>query len=256
VAIVAGTLAFLRIGAIGVGAVSANPLCIRVRRAHVDERVRIGRDGFSQIKMPRKYSKRLSGSRCSICQHPNRGGTDLAIASHVTMKKIGERFGVSAHAAWRHGKHLGPELKAALALKLTVRQRDISAIVLEEGTTTIEQLRAVRAPLFSRFLACVDAGDDRAAAALAGRLHEGLQISAKLAGELVPAISTQIQNIVLSPDYIRLRSDLLAALRPFPEAAAAVTAVFRCAGEHAANEMRRTAPKMIEAQATEVCDAA
>ena len=69
------------------------------------------------------------------------------------MKKIGERFKVSAHAAWRHGKdHLTPELKAALALKLVARQRDISGMVLEEGTSTIEQLRAVRAPLFSRFL--------------------------------------------------------------------------------------------------------
>ena len=172
------------------------------------------------------------------------------------MKKIGERFKVSPHATWRHGKHLGPELKAAPALKLIVRQRDISAVVLEEGTSTIEQLRAVRAPLFSRFLACVDCGDDRSAAALAGRLHEGLQISAKLAGELVPAISTQIQNIVLSPDYIRLRGDLLGALRPFPEAARAVADVFRRTGERVADDMRRSAPRMIKGRAVEVSDAA
>src|SRR5262249_14935524 len=149
---------------------------------------------------------------------------------------------------WRHAKdHLTAELKAALALKLTVRQRDISSVVLEEGASTIEQLKAVRAPLFSRFLAAVDVGDDRAAAALAGRLHEGLQISAKLAGELVPAISTQIQNIVLSPDYIRLRGDLLAALRPFPEAARAVAGVFRRTGERAADEMQQSASRVIEA---------
>src|SRR5262245_6773540 len=123
--------------------------------------------------MPRRYKKRLSGSRCSICQHKDRPAIDLAIVSHVAMKKLGERFNVSPHAAWRHSKHLGPELKAAWALKLTVRQRDISGAVLKEGASTIEQLKAVRAPLFSRFLAAVDSGDDRAAAALAGRLHEG-----------------------------------------------------------------------------------
>ena len=207
---------------------------------------------FREI-MPRHYAKRISpaGRQCSICVHKERPAIDLAIVSHVAMRRIAERFNVSPHAAWRHSKHLGPELKAAIALKLTIRQRDIGSVVLEEGASTIEQLKAVRAPLFSRYLAAVDTGDDRAVSALAGRLHESLQISAKLAGELVPAISTQIQNIMLSPDYIRLRGDLLAALRPFPEAARAVADVFRRAGERAAAEMQRSVPKMIEAHATE-----
>ena len=140
-----------------------------------------------------------------------------------------------------------PELKAALALRLVRKQGDTRAVLLEEGASTAEALRAIRGPLFGMFLSAVDVSDNRAAAALAGRLHEGLAITAKIAGELLPAAGTTIQNIVLSPDYIRLRGDLLAALRPFPEAARAVAAVLRTAGERAAVEMQRSTPRMIEA---------
>ena len=42
---------------------------------------------------------------------------------------------------------------------------------------------------------------------------------------MMPAVGTSVTNIVLSADYIRLRGDLLAALRPFPEAARAVADV-------------------------------
>ena len=94
------------------------------------------------------------------------------------------------------------------------------------------------------------------ASILAGRLHEGLSISAKLAGELVPAIGTSITNVILHPDYQRLRTELIRALMPYPEAREAVAAVFRHAGEAAADSMRRSGPRMIEGRAVEVSDAA
>jgi hypothetical protein len=195
--------------------------------------------------------------RCTICSHRDRPAIDLAIASGLSKRSIGERFSVSPDAVWRHGQaHLTVELRAALALKLIRKEGDTRAILLEEGATTIQALQAVRAPLFGRFLAAVDVGDDRAAASLAGRLHEGLSLSARLSGQLAPASSVTVQNIVLSSDYIRLRSDLLAALRPFPEAARAVAEVFGRTGRRAADEMHRGVPRMIDATATEVADAA
>jgi hypothetical protein len=161
------------------------------------------------------------------------------------------RFKVSEDALWRHSRnHLTKEIRAALALKLVAKEGDTRAVLLEEGASTAEALKAIRGPLFGLFLGAIDAGEGRTAAQIAGRLHEGLSISAKLAGELIPAATTNIQNIVLSPDYIRLRGELLNALRPYPEAARAVAEVFRRAGEQAAAEMHRTAARpMIEAQA-------
>jgi hypothetical protein len=122
-------------------------------------------------------------------------------------------------------------------------------ILLEEGTGIVEALNAVRGPLFGLFLAAVDVGDAKAAAALAGRLHESLALSAKLTGELTPHAGVTITNVLLSPDFMRLRTELLRVLVRYSEARSEVAAVFRVAGERAAAEMRAGTPQLIEAAA-------
>jgi hypothetical protein len=72
-----------------------------------------------------------------------------------------------------------------------------------------EALRAIRGPLFGLFLVAVDTGDNKAASTLSGRLHENLARTAKLTGELVPHAGTSITNILLSPDFQRLRAELI-----------------------------------------------
>ena len=204
--------------------------------------------------MPRRRSEKIHGSKCTVCNHANRAQIDLAIASGVAKKRIAERFGgLSMDAVWRHGKdHLPPEMRAALALKLIRKERDTRAVLLEEGAGTIEAIRALRGPMFARFLAACDAGDDRSAAQLAGRIHEGLALSARITGEMIPAVGTSVTNIVLSPDYQKLRTELIRALMPYPEAREAVAAVFRRAGEAAAEGMQRGVPKVIEGTAVAV----
>lgn len=198
--------------------------------------------------------------RCTVCAHPDRAAIDIALASGIAARAIATKHNLNRQSVWRHGRqHLTAELKAALSLKLLRREGSARQVVLEEGANTLEILKSIRAILFTRFLSATDNGDDRAAASLSGRLLESLQISARLTGELAPAAGTTIQNIVLSPDYQRLRTELLRVLSCFPEAREAVAAVFRGAGEQAAAEMARSVPRpapMIEGVATEVPDAA
>jgi hypothetical protein len=54
-----------------------------------------------------------------------------------------------------------------------------------------------------------------------------LELSAQKTGELTKHQTTTINNLVMAADYLRLRSELIAALRPFPDAQRAVIAVFR-----------------------------
>ena len=128
-------------------------------------------------------------------------------------------------------------MRAALATKLLQREGDTRRILLEEGAGVSEALKAIRGPLFRSFLAAVDNGDTKAAAALSGRLHENLALAAKLTGELVPHAGTTITNVLLSPDFQRLRTELIRVLARYPEARAEVAAVFRQAGLRAASEM-------------------
>ena len=192
--------------------------------------------------------RRIVGPRCTICNHPARPQIDLAIATGVAKRAIAERFQVSRDAVWRHGQtHLTAEMRAALATKLLQREGDTRRILLEEGAGVSEALKAIRGPLFGLFLATVDTGDNRAATALSGRLHENLALVAKLTGELVPHAGTSITNILLSPDFQRLRAELIGVLARYPEAQAEIAAVFRQAGLRAATEIGTSAENLIEA---------
>ena len=192
--------------------------------------------------------KRTAGLRCTICNHPARPQIDLAIATGFSKRAVAERFQVSRDAVWRHAQaHLTAEMRAALATKLLQREGDTRRILLEEGAGVTEALKAIRGPLFGLFLAAIDAGDNKAAAAISGRLHENLALVAKLTGELVPHTGTSITNILLSPDFQRLRAELIRVLGRYPEAQAEVAAVFRQAGLRAATEIGTSAENLIEA---------
>ena len=95
-------------------------------------------------------------------------------------------------------------------------------------------MKAIRGPLFGLFLAAIDTGDNKAAAVLSGRLHENLA----LVGDLVPHAGTSITNILLSPDFQRLRAELMRVLARYPEAQAEIAAVFRQAGLRARRRRR------------------
>src|SRR5215469_5288754 len=194
-------------------------------------------------------AQRPHGRRCTVCNSAQRPQIDLAIAMGCSKRQIGDRFGLKPDAVWRHGKtHLTPEMRAALATKILQREGDMRRVLLEEGVGIVDALKAVRGPLFGLFLAAVDVGDSKAAGGLAGRLHESLALSAKVTGELTPHATVSITNVLLSPDFMRLRGELLRILARHPEARAEVAAVFRSAGERAAAEMRAGEPRAIEAQ--------
>ena len=179
-----------------------------------------------------------AGRKCQVCTHPERPNIERAIATGVSRRSIGERYKVPPDAVWRHGRnHLTPELRAAIATKVLDREDDVRTAILEEGDGIVGSLKAIRSPLFALFLTAFDATDGRVAAALAGRLHENLQIAAKLTGELAPHAGISITNVLLSPDFMRLRQQLLDALKCHPQAAQDVAAIFRAASLRAAAEM-------------------
>jgi hypothetical protein len=189
-------------------------------------------------------------ARCTVCRHPQRPSIDLAIALKCSAHAIAARFRVSHDAVDRHRRsHLTAEVRAALATKVLQREGDMQRVLLEEGVGIVDALKAVRGPLFSLYLAAVDAADAKVAASLAGRLHESLSLSARVTGELAPHTSVSVTNIVLSQDYMRLRAELLRILARYPEARAEVAHVFRIAGEQAATEMHASERhRLIEAR--------
>jgi hypothetical protein len=172
---------------------------------------------------------------CTICAHDLRSKIDLALASGIGVKFVATRFKISRFALYRHQKaHLPPEIRALLAAKVLQRENASRAVLLEEGAGIAGGLKAIRDPLFTLFQVAIENGDWKAASTLARRLMESLEFTAKLTGELLPHATNNITNIVVSSDYQKLRSDLLAALAHHPQARRDVAALFRRVGGEAA----------------------
>ena len=68
-------------------------------------------------------------------------------------------------------------------------------------------------------------GNHVAALSAAARLERQIELVARLAGELVERRIVEERTLVLDAEWIRIRSLLLSAMRPYPEALAAVRSV-------------------------------
>ena len=142
---------------------------------------------------------------------------------------MGEKFGVSPDAAWRHWR-TGPvpeHVKATLALKALKPGAELEKLVTDESIGLLENLQRIRATLYGQFDAAAEVGDRQAVAILSARLHENLRIAATRTGELAKHAPNNVTNILLAPAYLDLRGALLMVLRQYPEAAKAVADVFR-----------------------------
>ena len=129
----------------------------------------------------------------------------------------------------RHwSSHVDEERRSALSFGPVAREH-LATHLAEESTSVIDHYRAVRAGIYALFDAAISAGDRSGGALLAGRLHENLAAMARLTGQLAssPLVQVNQTNVFLGdPAFARFQSQLIAALRPFPDARAAVIREF------------------------------
>ena len=163
----------------------------------------------SQIseKTIRAGSSMLGDRRCKICCHPDRVKIERGLARGRSLADVTPK-GASKTSVWRHWTgHVDDAMKTARRLEVMKPGAELEKRVIDESRGLLEHLSLIRNGLFRLYERSVSIMDDRAAAALAGRLHENL-------------------NIIASPDWLEHRLELMRALAPFPEARAAVVEVF------------------------------
>ena len=147
--------------------------------------------------------------RCTVCTHDQREAIDQALTSQAPYRDIARRYGVSKDALWRHhDDHLPAVLRRAQE-----HQEDRHALDI------VQQLRAINAASLEVLAAARRTGDREYVLKAVDRVQKQIELQAKLLGE----ISDQPQvNIIVTPEWYALRSVLLAALTPYPEARVAV----------------------------------
>jgi hypothetical protein len=181
-------------------------------------------------------AKHRRTGQCHCCQHRELAGINLALARGVSVRALARRYRVSTDSLFRHRQnHMPPQLRASLVAGPDL-DIDLDKLRETESQSLLANLVALRGRLFSILDTAEEHGDGNMLSRIAGQLHNNLEITGKLLGDLSSG-STTITNVLIQPQYVDMRVSLVNALRPFPEAARAVAAVLHTLESKAAADI-------------------
>jgi hypothetical protein len=148
---------------------------------------------------------------CSICRHPEKPAINAALIANEPYRFIAERYGTSPAALTRHkAEHLPATLAKAEEAKETALADDL-----------LGQVKQLRNKAISILLKAEASGDYRTALMGIREARGCLELLAEMEGELNrnPTV-----NILIAPEWLQVRTVMLQALQPYPEARTAVAA--------------------------------
>jgi len=153
---------------------------------------------------------------CTVCAHQERHSIDTALATGAaTFRNIAERWGLSTTAVFRHrAEHLPAALVKAAGAEEVRQALDV-----------LQQLKFINAAALTVLRDAKTAGDGDLMLKAVDRVHRQVELQAKLLGDLDDR--PQI-NVLVSPEWVQLRGQIVQALAPYPEAAVAVAGVLAC----------------------------
>ncbi len=146
---------------------------------------------------------------CLVCSHPDRAAIDRAMVRGEVLLRLGALYRLSKDSLTKHKAPHPPE-------GLT------KARVIEEEThadSLLAQLLTLRDQASELYELARSKGDVRTALAGIREIRSTLELLAEVAGRLDRRPQV---NLLVSPEWLLVRSTLLDALRGYPEARLAV----------------------------------
>jgi hypothetical protein len=148
---------------------------------------------------------------CTVCEHPKREEIDKALVAGDANTKLSSVFAVSEQALRRHkGSHLPAKLVMAEA-----------AAEVAEADSLLGQVRALQRRVLDILDKAEEAGELRTALSAIREARGNLELLAKLLGELD---ERPVTNVLVSAEWVTLRTAMMEALGPYPRARVAVAA--------------------------------
>ena len=153
----------------------------------------------------------MVSEKCSVCTHSESDHIDAKLAAGATLKSLSERYGMSQMALSRHRKKHLPQV-------LVQKQSSAEGVALDLLLQRIESL-------YKQALEIMEAakGTGKYTPAI-GALREArmnLELTGKLIGELKTGTTI---NLNYNQEFIQVRTLIVDALQPHPEARQAVLA--------------------------------
>lgn len=186
---------------------------------------------------------------CTICHHPQREAIEKALLENEAGHRlVAKRFDISPQALFRHRqKHLPALLARALAAmpppprppepedpadidyasKIANHKQALEAGKDRHAIDAMQQLKAINAACLEVLRKAREAEDHSILLRAVDRIARQIELQARLLGELQEGATV---NILVMPEWQRVRQLVVEALRPYPEARAAVARVLRDAG--------------------------
>jgi hypothetical protein len=172
------------------------------------------------------------GQRCRTCDHPERSAIDIEIARGMDCRSTSRRFGLPYSSLLRH-KNNG-HVPASIRDAFPRHRADLSAEALaqlraDESAGVLLHLAQQRSTL----LRLQDEAERKHWRPLmlqvTRELHKNIELTGRTLGTFAEheRAVTQVQTlaILMSPEYVALRGDLIRALSPHPKARKAVAEV-------------------------------
>lgn len=146
---------------------------------------------------------------CTICTHAERHDIERSLLKGDALRGLSALYRVSEDALARHrDKHLPEKLVQAT-----------QAAEVANANNLLDQVRNLQSRALVILSQAEQAGDLRTALQAIREARSNLELLARLVGELQEG---QTVNLLVSPDWLRLRNLILLALQDLPEARLAV----------------------------------
>ncbi|MDQ1262638.1 MAG: hypothetical protein QG575_1819 [Euryarchaeota archaeon] len=152
------------------------------------------------------------GRTCTVCAHKDVDEINRLLLSGTSFRDIAGQFDLSKTALARHKESHIPELLS--------KSEDIKEVVSADNL--LAQLQEARTSALDLLDKAIEAGNTKVYGPPSSYLSE-IRQQIKLWAELEGRLASQPQvNITLNAEWISLRSTIITALEPFPEARRAV----------------------------------
>ena len=161
-------------------------------------------------------------SQSSITKHVDRVAIERDLAIGLPLRRLARKYGLSKDALCRYRKKLPPQLRAAMLAQSLRPEVDLDKLRTVESEGLLVNLAAQRAKLLLWQDAAASAEQFGVAAQIAAQINANLALTGRYLGELGVHHTVTSVSVLVSPQYLELRSALLRALEPYPDARRAV----------------------------------
>jgi len=142
---------------------------------------------------------------CTVCAHPESDSIDRALVGGAAFRPTAAKYGVSDRAIRRHHASHVP-----IALARAQQAREVT-----HGDDLLGQLQLLQSRTLAILSRAEQTGQLSTALLAIREARSNLEFLAKLMGELQ---EVQPANVLQAPEWLMVRSILLAALARYPEA--------------------------------------